>query len=218
MIPSTLSIDHQNTLPRDYRIGFCDLGVVPGNQSDAFTSEVLSEWRKDLFRRLRNHLKRVCKQTHNDPEVEQARFSSLVLAGVSFSSCGCVLGEEAVPCRSKEDTWNCHGAAEGSSLGLAIQKCFQGICLSEFKWSRGDEEGDSSGLLRRGLFRVSCPSLACLLTNRQTKKTKAILPRIHFSHQLHFSNLPAHDIQLIIVFLLFQKYFTKGVMIGAVKG
>ncbi|KAK8794252.1 hypothetical protein WA171_003376, partial [Blastocystis sp. BT1] len=67
VIRSTLSINDQNTLPQDYRIGFCDLGVVPGNQSDVFTKDELLEWRKDLFLRLRKHLQRVCKESHNDP-------------------------------------------------------------------------------------------------------------------------------------------------------
>ena len=69
VIRSTLSINDQNTLPQDYRIGFCDLGVVPGNQSDVFTKDELLEWRKDLFLRLRKHLQRVCKESHNDPTV-----------------------------------------------------------------------------------------------------------------------------------------------------
>lgn len=65
-----MSIDRQNTLPKEYGIGFVDLGVVPGNQSDSFSKDELQQWRADLFKRLKHHLRRVCKQTHNDPTVE----------------------------------------------------------------------------------------------------------------------------------------------------
>ena len=65
-----MSIDEQNKLPNEYCIGFVDLGIVPGNQSDSFSKEELKQWRVDLFKRLRQHLLRVCKQTHNDPKVD----------------------------------------------------------------------------------------------------------------------------------------------------
>lgn len=79
MIRSTLSINEQNTLPHDYGIGFCDLGVIPGNRSDVFSKEELSEWRSDLFNRLRKHLQRVCKESHDDPKVR-------VKSGCSYSA------------------------------------------------------------------------------------------------------------------------------------
>lgn len=69
IIGSTLTIDDQNTLPKDYGIGFCDLGVVPGNQADSFSKDELEKWRVDLFDRLKRHLHRVCKQSHDDPSV-----------------------------------------------------------------------------------------------------------------------------------------------------
>ena len=64
-----MSIDEQNKLPNEYGIGFVDLGIVPGNQSDSFSKEELKQWRSNLFKRLRQHLLRVCKQTHDDPNV-----------------------------------------------------------------------------------------------------------------------------------------------------
>ncbi|OAO16932.1 hypothetical protein AV274_1376 [Blastocystis sp. ATCC 50177/Nand II] len=68
IIKSTLSINDQNSLPKEYGIGFCDVGIVPGNQSDSFSKEELQKWRIDFIRRLRNHLKRVCREEHNDPK------------------------------------------------------------------------------------------------------------------------------------------------------
>ena len=69
IIQSTLSINDQNSLPAEYGIGFCDVGTVPGNQSDSFSKSELEAWRIDFYRRLRNHLKRVCKQEHDEPDV-----------------------------------------------------------------------------------------------------------------------------------------------------
>ena len=43
--------------------------AVPGNQSDSFSKSELEAWRIDFYRRLRNHLKRVCKQEHDEPDV-----------------------------------------------------------------------------------------------------------------------------------------------------
>lgn len=70
IIKNTLSIEDQNCLPKEYGIGFCDLGVVPGNQADSFSKKELAAWRADLFKRLHNHLQRVCKETHDDSTVK----------------------------------------------------------------------------------------------------------------------------------------------------
>lgn len=64
-----MSLDEQNILPSRYGIGFTDLGTVPGNQSDKFTKQELAQWKIDLYDRLTRHLRRVCKQEHNDPQV-----------------------------------------------------------------------------------------------------------------------------------------------------
>lgn len=64
-----MTIDEQNQLPSRYGIGFTDLGTVPGNQSDKFTKQELAQWKLDLYDRLTRHLRRVCKQEHDDPKV-----------------------------------------------------------------------------------------------------------------------------------------------------
>ena len=87
IIKNTLSIEDQNCLPKEYGIGFCDLGVVPGNQADSFSKEELTAWRADLFKRLKKHLQRVCKEIHNDSTVEINRWIlSIVFIKMSFTS------------------------------------------------------------------------------------------------------------------------------------
>lgn len=96
----------------DYGIGFCDVGVVPGNQSDSFSKEELQQWRIDFIQRLRNHLKRVCREEHDDPKVHgnQAVRRSVpciatlltLFSSLERSKCACILCAIVVLCVNRK--------------------------------------------------------------------------------------------------------------------
>ncbi|KAK8791864.1 hypothetical protein WA158_005241 [Blastocystis sp. Blastoise] len=61
VIPSSLTIDTQNSLPQKYKIGFVDIDVSHGNKADSILMSTLENERNTFYSRLYNHLLRICR-------------------------------------------------------------------------------------------------------------------------------------------------------------